>query len=65
VKSLVAMAFIPAHEVLEQFNRLERNLPAETLLLLGKFIVYFRSTWLDGIYPIAMWNKYGKDHLHR
>ena len=29
------------------------------------FLEYFQLTWLDGIFAIRLWNKYGQDHLHR
>jgi len=29
------------------------------------FHLYFRSTWLDGMFPVALWNQYGTDSQMR
>jgi len=60
-----ALAFVPAAEVLQQFDAIVDAIPQTREYVLRPFIAYFRTTWLNGIFPIPMWNKYGCDHKHR
>ena len=65
VQMCMALAFIPEHEVIEQFDICEKSvLPTESFAL-TEFISYFRLTWLNSIFSISLWNKYGMDYLHR
>jgi hypothetical protein len=65
VQKCIALAFIPASEVAQVFEDLVGSLATENLVPLQPFINYFRSTWLNGLYQIRLWNKYGVDHRHR
>jgi hypothetical protein len=65
VQSCVALAFVPAAEVTDQFEQLLSELTETNRVLVEGFVQYFRYTWLNGLYSISMWNKYGADHLHR
>ena len=57
-------AFIPSIEVVTKFEEAVGSLSAENRTQLAEFIEYFRATWLDGLFPIQMWNKYGCDIHH-
>ena len=60
-----ALAFIPSIEVVTKFEEAVGSLSPENRTQLAEFIEYFRATWLDGLFPINMWNKYGCDIRHR
>jgi hypothetical protein len=57
IKSLMALPFIPRMWIQQTFTAITAmdngQLPAVTELL-----EYFSNTWLNGQYPIAMWNVY-------
>lgn len=61
----VALAFIPQDKVLDIFNQMKDGLDGLEKDLLVNFVDYFICTWLDGVFHISMWNKYGLDHQHR
>lgn len=65
VQLCMALAFIPQSDVVDQFNECVSNLSEEQKRLLDRFILYFRETWVSGLFPIKLWNKYGQDFLHR
>jgi hypothetical protein len=65
VQQMIAMAFIPIREVQEQIILCQNALHPTNRQLLNNFDLYFMTTWVDGLYPIKMWNKYGQDFLHR
>ena len=65
VQQMIAMAFIPIREVQEQIILCRNALHPTNRQLLNNFDLYFMTTWVDGLYPIKMWNKYGQDFLHR
>ena len=61
----MALAFVPQADVISLFNACLSQLNEPHTMLLHRFIDYFSDTWLDGMFPIKMWNKYGQDFLHR
>ena len=65
IQRCIALAFIPLAEVEDMFMDMEISLTATDNDRLRRFISYFRSTWLNGIFAVSMWNKYGNDHYHR
>ena len=65
VHSCFAFAFLPESEIVRVFNEIVNKLSPCKLALLNAFLNYYRTTWLDGLFPLRMWNKCGQDHLHR
>ena len=65
VQKCIALSFIPPEEVVSKFEELVCGLDSNKKNDLDIFINYFRHTWLNGLYQIAMWSKYGCDHRHR
>ena len=65
IQKCIALAFIPPSEVNDKFHELVHRLSDEEQTKLASFIDYFRATWLGGMFPIPMWNKYGTVRQHR
>ena len=65
IQLCMALAFISVSDVLSQFNLCVAALSDSDLALLTPFIAYFRKTWIDGVFPIVMWNQYRHDYQHR
>ena len=51
--------------MVSQFNQAVESLTEGNRQLCAKFTAYFKSTWLDGLFKISMWNKFDQDFLHR
>jgi len=65
IQMSMALAFVPDTEVQRQFEGLVANLNDVHKCMLERFITYFDETWVDGVFSLKMWNKYGQDYLHR
>ena len=54
------LAFVPVTLVPNCLQYLKVNKPNqdEYLILINKFIEYFVNTWIDGQFPVTMWNHY-------
>ena len=65
IKLMMALEFVPEDEVIDQAERCLNDLTQEGRQKLDEFILYFWSTWLNSMFEIKIWNKYGQDFLHR
>ena len=65
IQLCMALAFVPEFEVATQFDACVAQLKDEDKRLFEGFILYFRETWVNGLFPVKLWNKYGQDYLHR
>ena len=60
IRRIFALPFLPVEDVIAGYDEVLR-LPSTVIAvfdypaLLG-FIDYIRNTWLDGIYPLRLWN---------
>ena len=62
---LMSLAFLPETEVWNRFYQITAGLTdAQNQFLLG-IKNYFLTTWMDGIFPIKMWNQFNCDNDHR
>ena len=61
----MALAFLPEDYVVSQFNQAFESLTEANKQLCARFTAYFKSTWLNGLFKISMWNKFDQDFLHR
>ena len=55
VRSLMALAMLPKNWVRHQYRQI-LEMPDADHPLVQNLFRYFESTWLDGRFPIAMWN---------
>lgn len=60
IKSLMALPFIPRTWVRQTFTAVTMMDNGE-LQAIAELLQYFRDTWLNGQYPITMWNVYQQD----
>ena len=60
VRSLMALPFVPRNWIRHQFTAISLHEEADQPAV-QELLNYFRSTWLDGNFPIQMWNTYGQD----
>ena len=68
VQLCMALPFIPIYEVEHQFNicvSVLNTVNSTDFHTLASFITYFRSTWINGMFPLSMWNQFQHDHQHR
>jgi hypothetical protein len=65
IQLCLALAFIPAAEVQQTFDAICSQVPVTRSVLLEPFFRYFLATWVNGTFPLSMWNKYGADYRHR
>jgi len=65
IQLCLALAFIPDSEVKINFDHIVRDVPVSRIERLQPFFSYFSTTWVNGIFPLVMWNKYGADFRHR
>ena len=65
IQLCMALAFVPEVDIIRQFSNCINNLTQENSDVLKQFIAYFRDTWVSGLFPTSMWNKYGQNYLHR
>ena len=56
---LKKLAFIPKEKVFKNFARIKDEWKWRSICFI-KFLEYFESTWLDGMYKITDWNYYDK-----
>uniref|UniRef100_A0A915J8B3 Transposase n=1 Tax=Romanomermis culicivorax TaxID=13658 RepID=A0A915J8B3_ROMCU len=63
IRCLKALAFLPESLVLTAFNAILRNPPAydDGNNHLMDFRNYFENTWLNGRFPIKLWNQWEND----
>jgi len=63
VQSHMAVAFLPVSCVSETVGRLHTEYADNDAVV--AFLQYFRSTWLDGMFTVALWNQYNVDSRMR
>jgi hypothetical protein len=56
VKKLIALAVVPIEYVIEACNLIKDKLPSNGLTAARKIFAYFQRTWLNGNFPIDLWN---------
>jgi len=59
----MAVAFLPVSCVSETVGRFHTEYVDNDAVV--AFHQYFRSTWLDGMFPVALWNQYNVDSRMR
>ena len=65
IQLTMALSFLPINHVVNRFQACVDRLSNVHYMLLTHFIDYFRSTWLDGIFSLKMWNHFLCDNNHR
>lgn len=60
IKSLMALPFVPRIWTRHTFTTITMMNNGE-LPAIAELLQYFKDTWLNGQYPIAMWNMYQQD----
>lgn len=63
IKSHMTLAFMPIADVITFADQLHAMYCSDTNV--KEFHSYFRATWLNGQFQIALWNLYGVNHVHR
>ena len=56
--SLYALPFVPTDNVTLTWNALSAQLSYRYPTVAGSILPYFTNTWMDGNYPLEMWNCY-------
>ncbi len=59
INSVFALAFVPPTFVRVAWRGLKDEVP--TINNRDQFFEYFQGTWIDGNYPLCMWNVYSLD----
>jgi len=59
IQSHMAVAFLPVSCVSDMVGRLHTEYADNDAVV--AFHLYFHNTWLDGMFPVALWNQYGTD----
>ena len=55
-RSLMAIAFLPTHKIQETFQTLQQQPAVDGNNQLQRFFSYYEDTWLNGTFPLEMWN---------
>lgn len=67
IKTHMALAFLPSTDIHSFVTDLHSSFAAsgnaDSPVLI--FHNYFMHTWIDGVFPISIWNQYQIDSLHR
>lgn len=63
IKSHIALAFLPTVDVTSFSQNLHTKFLSDPQVV--DFHHYFKSTWLDGLFPILLWNQYNVDSIRR
>ena len=58
VRKLMALAFLPIVAVRPAFVSLEGSPLVQQEPALSQLMTYYKDTWLDGCFPVRMWNVY-------
>lgn len=60
MKKLLALPFLPQEVVAETFYQIECEPVIQKHACLQILCAYFEHTWIDGAFPVPLWNQYGQ-----